>query len=302
LLASTGSIVSALKERFWSRHVHKARVVQFEISGADSRRLATFYSQFFGWETVESPMSGYYLVGRASAGLAGGIGPRRDGVGPLTLYVEVDDLSEHLSLAEELGGSIVHNAYRVGTRDPFSYAFIADPARNVIGLSSGLECALQQVASAKRLLAPNSASPGAPVVQFEIAGERSADLQRFYSILFGWQMLKTGTSGYARVLENRAGIAGAVGRSWLGSSAQLTVFLEVPDLPGALARAADLGGSSHGEQTMEGSRRAGIEFGFICDPEGTMVGVSRGLQRGLEQFSLAHQAWPQLASSSSSRL
>jgi predicted enzyme related to lactoylglutathione lyase len=130
------------------------------------------------------------------------------------------------------------------------------------------------------------------VVQFEIAGERSADLQRFYSILFGWQMLETGRSGYARVLENRAGIAGAVCRGWLGSSAQLIVYVEVPDLHDALARAADLGGSSSREQTTHSSGRAGIEFGFICDPEGNMVGVSRGLLRGLEQFALAHQARP----------
>jgi FixJ family two-component response regulator len=39
LLASTGSIVSALKERFWSSLVHKARVVQFEMNHDIAERL-----------------------------------------------------------------------------------------------------------------------------------------------------------------------------------------------------------------------------------------------------------------------
>lgn len=44
------------------------------------------------------------------------------------------------------------------------------------------------------------------VVQFEITGQNSATLQRFYARLFGWPMRETGSSDYARVLAREAGI------------------------------------------------------------------------------------------------
>jgi hypothetical protein len=51
----------------------------------------------------------------------------------------------------------------------------------------------------------------ASIVQFEITGEDSAELQRFYARLFGWPMRESPTPGYRLVPAGRPGIPGGAG-------------------------------------------------------------------------------------------
>jgi predicted enzyme related to lactoylglutathione lyase len=122
----------------------KAAVVQFEITGRDGAALNRFSASLFGCQLHATPTRDFYVVGANRNGIAGGIGTSRDsGAGQVTVYVEVDDVLEHLSYAEELGGSIVRLPTEVRSPDGvFTYGLFADPAGNVIGVSSGLERAV----------------------------------------------------------------------------------------------------------------------------------------------------------------
>jgi predicted enzyme related to lactoylglutathione lyase len=116
------------------------------------------------------------------------------------------------------------------------------------------------------------------VVQFEITGQDSAALQRFYSGLFGWEIHPTTTPGYGRVRPGAQGISGAIGGSWEGGAGQLTVFVEVTNLHEALSRAAELGGQVIGG--LQAVPQTGMTFAYVADPAGHVVGLSQGLQRG----------------------
>jgi predicted enzyme related to lactoylglutathione lyase len=119
--------------------VAKPAVVQFEVTGKDSADLKRFYAILFGWEMHESPITpGYYRVGADEPGIPGGIGPSQDGgAGWVTFFVEVDDLQEHLSRAEELGGTIVRPPKEV-PQAGLTFAFVADFEGHVVGLTHGL--------------------------------------------------------------------------------------------------------------------------------------------------------------------
>jgi predicted enzyme related to lactoylglutathione lyase len=113
--------------------------VQFEITGRDGAALKRFYAILFGWEIrAAAATDGNFGVGAAETGIPGRIGRSWDGgPGRVTVYVEVDDLLEHVSLAEELGGRIVAPPREVpGTG--VTLALVADPEGHVVGLSRGL--------------------------------------------------------------------------------------------------------------------------------------------------------------------
>jgi predicted enzyme related to lactoylglutathione lyase len=138
--------------------MHKAAVVQFEITGRDSTALKRFYGSLFGWDMRQTPTPGYRLTAMSQNGIPGAVGTSRNGGSPqLTFYVEVDDIQEHLSYAEELGGRIVRQPYEVGSPEGrFTYAFFADPEGNVVGLSTGLEQALAHTQRVSGLEPPQS--------------------------------------------------------------------------------------------------------------------------------------------------
>ena len=99
-------------------------VVQFEITGKNSATLKSFYGTLFGWQAQEVGITPGYGVVRTEKGIPGGIGPSWDGgSGHATFYVEVDDIQECLSLAEELGGRLSRRRGRflsLALRSPFS--------------------------------------------------------------------------------------------------------------------------------------------------------------------------------------
>jgi predicted enzyme related to lactoylglutathione lyase len=140
----------------------------------------------------------------------------------------------------------------------------------------------------------------AAVVQLEITGRASAQLQHFYAGLFGWDLQTTGTSDYARILPGESGMPGAVGGSWDSGPGQVTVYIELPDLQEALSLAEQLGGTVRDGacEPVEGrvpqwlpERRvyevpeAGLSFAFVADPEGHVIALSQGRQAALGQFA-----------------
>jgi predicted enzyme related to lactoylglutathione lyase len=120
---------------------------------------------------------------------------------------------------------------------------------------------------------------GQPVVHFEIIGKDGKRLQGYYSDLFGWDIDSDNEMGYGLVQRegntnsDGVGIGGGVAGGPEGYDGHLTVYVEVPDVEAALAKAEELGGSRimGPDEVMEG-----LVIGQFADPEGHVVGVIRG--------------------------
>ncbi|MDQ3931479.1 MAG: VOC family protein [Actinomycetota bacterium] len=117
---------------------------------------------------------------------------------------------------------------------------------------------------------------GQPVVHFEIIGKDAERLQRYYADLFGWEIDSANALNYGTVQRegntnaDGVGIGGGIGPGPEGYAGHVTVYVEVPDVEAALAKAESLGGSRMmgPEQVAEG-----VEIGLFNDPEGHTIGV-----------------------------
>ena len=110
---------------------------------------------------------------------------------------------------------------------------------------------------------------------FEITGRDGPALQRFYSSLFDWSVQDAGDdSGYGVVQAAERGISGGIGRSQDGGPGQVTFYVEVDDPAGYLVKAEQLGGTTV-VPPIE-MPNFGLTFAFFADPEGHVVGLSKG--------------------------
>jgi predicted enzyme related to lactoylglutathione lyase len=117
---------------------------------------------------------------------------------------------------------------------------------------------------------------GQPVVHFEIIGKDGAKLQSYYGELFGWEIDANNPMKYGVIQRagntnaEGVGIGGGVGVGPQGYEGHVTVYVEVPDVEAALAKAESLGGTRTmgPEKVMEG-----VEIGLFKDPEGHDIGV-----------------------------
>ena len=107
------------------------RVVHFEVTGSDGKKLQDFYSALFGWKVDASNPMHYGLVSDQDAGISGGI-CKSQGEPAVTFYVAVPDLAAALKKAEGLGARTVMSPMQVPNGPEI--AQFADPDGNVIGL------------------------------------------------------------------------------------------------------------------------------------------------------------------------
>ena len=118
---------------------------------------------------------------------------------------------------------------------------------------------------------------GQPVVHFEIMGRDAAKLQSFYADLFNWTINADNPMNYgmvdraANLTADGIGIGGGIGalpEDMPGG--HVTVYVAVPDVEAALAKAASLGGTRlMGPETV----MEGVEIGIFNDPEGHLIGL-----------------------------
>lgn len=114
-----------------------------------------------------------------------------------------------------------------------------------------------------------------PVVWFEVVGKDGGGLRKFYSDLFGWKIDgATGDMDYGLVSAGNGGIGGGVGQSQDGGSGHVTFFIEVDDPAAYLKKAEKLGGKTLVPPTEVPSY--GLTFAYFVDPEGHMIGLSKG--------------------------
>ncbi len=117
--------------------------------------------------------------------------------------------------------------------------------------------------------------PRPAVAWFEVTGQDGAKLQSFYSRLFDWQVQDAGDgSGYGLVPPGPNGIGGGIGPAQDGGPGAVTFYVEVDDPAAYLAKVETLGGKTLVPPTEIPT--FGLTFAFFADPEGHVVGLSRG--------------------------
>jgi predicted enzyme related to lactoylglutathione lyase len=124
---------------------------------------------------------------------------------------------------------------------------------------------------------------GRPVVHFEVIGTDGKKLQAYYSELFDWELDTDNPMGYGVVPREGntspegVGIGGGVAGGPPGYAGHVTFYVEVPDVEAALAKAESLGGKrlSGPDKVMEG-----LEIGQFADPEGHVIGLTKGASGG----------------------
>ena len=113
------------------------------------------------------------------------------------------------------------------------------------------------------------------VAWFEVTGKDGAALQRFYGSLFEWQIQDAGDgSGYGLVAAADKGISGGIGASQDGDSGHVSFYVEVDDPAAYLKKAEQLGGKMVVPPTE--IAQFGLTFAFFTDPEGHLIGLSKG--------------------------
>jgi uncharacterized protein len=114
-----------------------APVAWFDITSKDPERIGRFYRELFGWSLADSGQPGYSLVdtGAGEGAIGGGIGAAQspEDPGGTTIYMKVDDLSNTLDRAVQLGGTVLLPPTPL-PGDFGSFALFADPEGHAVGL------------------------------------------------------------------------------------------------------------------------------------------------------------------------
>src|SRR4051794_36663779 len=115
---------------------------------------------------------------------------------------------------------------------------------------------------------------GRPVVHFEIIGTDAEKLRHYYGELFDWKFSADNPMNYGLTMREDnlsaegIGLAGGVGAGPEGYPGHVTVYVEVPDVEAALAKAESLGGT---RAMGPAKAMAGVEVGMFADPGGQPV-------------------------------
>lgn len=116
------------------------------------------------------------------------------------------------------------------------------------------------------------------VARFEVTGRNGAALRRFYGTLFDWTILEGAKgSGFGVVQPEGHGISGVIGPDQSGGPGHVTFYVEVDDPASYLAKAEKLGGKT--VMPPKEVPEFGLTFAFFADPEGHVVGLSKGVIR-----------------------
>jgi predicted enzyme related to lactoylglutathione lyase len=109
---------------------------------------------------------------------------------------------------------------------------------------------------------------------FEIIGEDSAGLQKFYTDVFSWKLSPpVAEMGNYSILDNEGhGIQGGIGGT-MGGPSRVTIYIEVPDPQAYLDKVAAAGG-----KTIMGVTEVteGVTIAMFSDPGGHIMGLLKG--------------------------
>ena len=110
----------------------------------------------------------------------------------------------------------------------------------------------------------------APVLQWQLVATKPDELATFYRELFGWTISTKNAMGYRRVTTGEGGINGGVWPSPPNAHSFVQLFVGVPDVEKAVARAEELGATIIVPPT---TLPDGDTMAVLKDPCGVTFGV-----------------------------
>ena len=117
-----------------------------------------------------------------------------------------------------------------------------------------------------------------PVLWFEVLATDGKALRQFYSDVFGWQISAAdGGNDYGLVTSGDGGIGGGIGTGRDDHDRHLTFFIEVDDPAAYLAAVEKAGGKTVTPPTEV--PEYGLTFAYFLDPEGNIVGLTKGVKQ-----------------------
>ena len=111
-----------------------------------------------------------------------------------------------------------------------------------------------------------------PVLQWQLVATNPDALARFYGDLFGWRVTASNALGYRQVEAGDHGIGGGIWPAPPGATSFAQLFVGVPDVEKAVARAAELGARVVIPPTVLPD---GDAMAVLMDPCGITLGVMR---------------------------
>lgn len=96
--------------------------------------------------------------------------------------------------------------------------------------------------------------------------QRSAD---FYRQMFGWEMAELNDQYI--MFDDEGGVGGGISKVETMPAPAIAVYIDVDDIPAALARAESLGGTTARGRTEIGGDNG--YFGELRDPCGCLIGI-----------------------------
>ena len=113
-------------------------IVHIEFSAKDLEAAGKFYSELFGWETVQIPEMNYATF-ETGDNVGGGFNPVADTnpAGTVMVYIDTDDIDASLAKAESLGAKIVTPKTEIPETGWFG--LFSDPTGNLVGVYTPLE-------------------------------------------------------------------------------------------------------------------------------------------------------------------
>ena len=110
------------------------KIVHWELMGPDAEKLGTFYSDLFGWDLQAYPgMDGYNVVDGEQSGIGGAVGSGNEHMPSYqAMYIQVNDVAEHLDMAAAAGGSTVLG--KTVVPGVVTFGLFNDPAGNLVGV------------------------------------------------------------------------------------------------------------------------------------------------------------------------
>jgi hypothetical protein len=227
-----------------------------DLMSSDTDKSRAFYGELFGW-TAEDPnpeFGGYTNFQKDGERVAGLMGQQEEGIPDVwSVYLKVDDAEKVVELAKTHGAQIFVEAMPVG--DLGVMAVLADPGGAMIGMWQPGEHRGGVVGTG-----------GAPC-HFELHTRDYDTSVQFYKDVFSWDpKTEADTPDFRYSLLDvadgeHAGIMDA--SAWLpdGVPAHWSVYFAVADVDQALAKVAELGGSTvmPGEDTPYGRLATAVD-------------------------------------------
>jgi uncharacterized protein len=111
---------------------------------------------------------------------------------------------------------------------------------------------------------------GPGVVHWEVQAKDPVKQQTFFADLFGWAIDTNNPMNYGMVASTEGAIGGGIGQAT--DASRVTIYVQVPDITAALAKAESLGARTVLPRVDYGP----VTMGQFSDLEGNLIGLVEG--------------------------